>query len=281
MKPLIAIASVVALIAVFAVWLKREALDTDAWTQTSGGMLADDDVKVAVADFLVDRITVNLGADVVRERLGGSLRDSARQALADPGVRAAWEQANRSVHMQLLAIIDSGTAGGGSATIELDPVLAEITSQLGIGPQLATSLPARIARLEILREDQLEAVQSGARLLRSLAYPLALLAIALYAAAIFLARGRRREAVGVSALSLVLIAAVILLGRWLGGTIAAAALSDAVSADDAIGAIWSIATSSLATAAYVLAGAGFATVAVVLVLGRFARETAQPSAQPY
>lgn len=271
MKPLIAIASVVLLISVFAVWLKRQALDTDRWTQTSADLLADEDVQIAVADFLVDRITVNLGADVVR-RLGGGLRDTAQEALADPAVSDAWEEANRRVHMQVLAIIDGEEVAAGDATLELDPVLAEITSQLGIGPQLAARLPDRVARLKILSEDELESAQTGARLLRGLAYPLLALAIALYAAAIFAARGRRREAVGLCGLSFVLVAAVILLVRWLGGAIASAALSDTVSADDAVGAIWSITTSPLATSAYVLAAIGVATLVVALVLGRFSRE---------
>ena len=266
MKALIALASVALLIATFALWVRRDLLDTGAWTETSGRLIADEDVRAAVSDFLVERIDANVNREIAR-RLGKDLRPKTRTALADPGARAVWVKANRDAHAQIVAIVEGDSTD--PAVLDLHPVLEEIAKQVGIGPALAAKLPKKVGRLTVLRHNQLEWAQTTARLLHDLAYVLIALAVALYAAAIWLARGRRREAIGLCALGIVLIGGVVLLARWLGGAIFNAFLNDTVHADGATGAIWSISTSALATEAYILLGAGAVALIVTLALGRW------------
>ncbi len=266
MKPLIALASVALLIATFALWAHHDLLDTDAWTDTSAELLADEDVRAAVADFLVDRIDANVDREIAR-RLDRDLRAKARAALADPGVRAAWAEANREAHAGIVALVDGESES--PAVLNLHPVLEEIVNQVGIGPALAARLPDKVGRLTVLRHDQLEWAQSTARKLQDFAYLLIALALVLYAAAIAVARGHRRDAAGLCALSLLLIGITVLLTRWLGGAIFDAALDDEIRADGATGAIWSISTSQLATYAYVLIGIGVVGVLIALALGRW------------
>jgi hypothetical protein len=265
-KPLIALASVTLLIATFALWVRRDLLDTEAWTKTSADLIANEDVRAAISDFLVERIDANVNREIAG-RLDKNLGAKARVALADPGVRAVWAKANRDAHAQIVALVDDNSTD--PAVLDLHPVLVAIANQLGIGPALAAKLPDKVGRLTVLRHDQLEWAQTTARLMRDLAYALIALSLALYAAAIWFARGRRREALGLCALGLVLIGAVVLLVRWLGGAIFGAALNDTVHADGATGAIWSISTSALATEAYVLLIAGAVTLVVTLALGRW------------
>jgi hypothetical protein len=45
---LIALAAVIGFLAVFAVWAKRQLLETDTWTETSTKLLEDEDIAAAV-----------------------------------------------------------------------------------------------------------------------------------------------------------------------------------------------------------------------------------------
>lgn len=275
MKPLIALASVALLIATFALWVRNDLLDTESWTETSAELIADEEVRAAVADFLGDRIDANVDREVAR-RLERDLRARARTALAAPSVRATWAEANRDAHAGIVAIVDDESDD--PAVLDLHPLLEEIAKQLGIGPALAARLPDKVGRLTVLRHTQLEWAQTTARKLQDLAYLLIALALVLYAAAIAVARGHRRDAVGLCALGLILIGAGVLLVRWLGGAIFDAALDDEISADGATGSIWSISTSGLATEAYVLIGVGVVALLLALALGRWLRsaDTAPP-----
>ena len=53
---IIVLASVVAFFAVFAVWAKRQILETDTWTETSTQVLANHDVQQSLNTFLVDAL---------------------------------------------------------------------------------------------------------------------------------------------------------------------------------------------------------------------------------
>ncbi len=266
MKPLIALASVALLVATFALWVRNDLLDTDAWTETSAELIADEEVRAAVADFLVTRIDANVNRELAR-RLEKDIRAKAREALDAPSVRAVWADANGEAHAGIVALVDGETED--PAVLNLHPVLDEIVAQLGIGPAVANRLPEKVGRLTVLRHDQLEWARSTARQLQNFAYVLLVLALLLYAGAIAIARGHRRDAAGLAALSLLLIGVVVLLARWLGGAIFDAALDDEIRADGATGAIWSISTSGLATYAYALIAIGVAGLLIALALGRW------------
>jgi hypothetical protein len=38
------------------IWARRQALDTDEWVETSGGLLEDEQFRTAVGLYLVDRL---------------------------------------------------------------------------------------------------------------------------------------------------------------------------------------------------------------------------------
>src|SRR3954464_8552035 len=62
---LISLAVFTGLIGMFAVWVNRQALNTDNWTETSGKLLADKQVQKAVSAYLVDELFTNV--DVAAE----------------------------------------------------------------------------------------------------------------------------------------------------------------------------------------------------------------------
>src|SRR5215218_7920108 len=53
---LVVVASLLMLIASLTLWVKRQALDTDAWTNTSGQLLANDEIRNQLSIYLVDTL---------------------------------------------------------------------------------------------------------------------------------------------------------------------------------------------------------------------------------
>jgi hypothetical protein len=265
---LIVVASLVATVGVFAVWLDRQALNTDAWTSTSGKLLENSKVRGAVATYEVNVLYANV--DVAGElgplfpskdrALAGPaaaglrvvIQQAAQRALGTPLALEAWRRANRLAHQQLLAIIDGGegpvSTSNGTVTLDLKDLVQQIAGRTGTG----ISLPAGTAQLQILHSGQLQTAQKIARGIRDLALVLVLLGVGLYASALVLARGWRREAlrnIGIGAIAAGLLA---LIARGVIGGYVVDQLSHNETVRPAAGAVWSIGTSLLSQTAIFL-----------------------------
>ena len=154
---LFALATVIGVFAVLAVWANRQALNTDNWTSTSTQLLADKRIQTAVAAYSVNEL---FGSGVVQSKLqsvlpkvlqplagpiSGGLQQLAGQVaprlLASSQVQDAWRQANRAAHQTLLKIINGGgklaSTNGGVVTLDLHAIVAQLASTLGIQSQVA------------------------------------------------------------------------------------------------------------------------------------------------
>src|SRR6202012_3405517 len=114
---LMVVASLLAFLAVFAIWANRQLLNTDNWTTTSSKLLENTVVRTQVADYLVDQLYANVDVNgQIRAALppllkpparpaAGGLRNLAQQAtnqlLQRPRAQEAWQQANRQAHLLL------------------------------------------------------------------------------------------------------------------------------------------------------------------------------------
>ncbi len=276
---LIVIASILLFLSAFAIWAKRQLLETDTWVETSSELLEDDDIEVALANFIVTELYANVDvearvAQILPPELqglagpaAGALRElalrTAEEALSRPAVQSLWEEANRAAHEKLLAVIDDGDAAqDGEVTLDLGTIVGSIGEEVGVGANLADKLPANAAQLEILKADQLEAAQTGVRILKTLVWLLAAIAIVLFALAIYLARGRRRETARATGIALVVVGALVLLGHKLAGNAVVDSLTTTAAAEPAANATWTIGTSQL-----VAIGQAALVYGVVLILG--------------
>ena len=122
---LVVVASILLLLSSLTVWVKRQALDTDAWTNASGQMLANDEIRQQLSIYLVDTLFSSLDATARIEQalpanraglapiITGALQNVAVQAadriLETPKAQALWEEANRRAHTRL----DPGPRGQG------------------------------------------------------------------------------------------------------------------------------------------------------------------------
>src|SRR4051794_26647285 len=71
---LIALATILLVTSAVNLWVKRQALDTDAWVSASDRMLSDDAVRGALSQYVVDQLYASVD-------VGGELRQQLPEAL--------------------------------------------------------------------------------------------------------------------------------------------------------------------------------------------------------
>jgi hypothetical protein len=277
---ILVVATLVGFVSVFAVWAKRQLLETSTYTETSTKLLEDEDIRNAVGGFLVDELYANVDVQgELAKRLppqvkplagpaAGGLRQLANRAaliaLERPRVQQAWAKANENAHAALLNLIEGGGAvvstQGGDVTLDLEALVARIGAQAGI--DVAGKLPPDAGQLEIVSSDQITFVQDLVNLLRKLALILPLAALALYGLAIYLAKGRRRETLRTVGFCFVGIGIAVVAARSMAGNYVVDSLTTTAAVEPAANSAWDILTSLLEGIGVAMIGYG-----VVIVLG--------------
>jgi hypothetical protein len=262
---LVVIATILLFVSAFAIWAKRQLLETETWVDTSTELLQDEAIQEALADFLVTALYDNVDVEAEIEAqlplrvkplagpVSGALRQLADrvalQALESSKVQGLWESANRTAHEAFLRVIDDeGTVvstTGGTVTLELGTILDQLISQLGLPEAVAAKVPTDAANLEILKADELEAAQTAVDLLRTLAWAIFAVALLLYALAIYLAGERRRQTLRAVGISFILAGGLVLVAHRVAGGAIVESLSDLASSEDAVAHTWTIGTSHL------------------------------------
>jgi hypothetical protein len=269
---LFALGTLVIFVGSLTVWVRRQALDTDAWVRTSGDVLENDDVRAALSVYIVDQLYQHADPQAVLETrlptnlqglagpIAGALRQPAVEGvdrfLERPRVQAAWEELNRVAHQELLAVLEDETRGNittgeGTVTLNLSTLIANIGQELGFGEDLAARLPPDAGQIVLLRSDQLEAAQAGVKAIKWMSWLVILIAFACYAGAIWLARGRREMLRNIG-VGLLLVGILLLVIRRLVGNYIVDALASGESVRDAVGSAWIIGTSLLSEVAWAL-----------------------------
>ncbi len=259
---LVVLATIIGIVSVFALWAKRQVLETDTWRTTSEELIQDADIQSGLNTFIVSAIFDNVDVQAeLADRLppqlaplaapiSGALRSAAdnvvQKALSEPKVQQLFVDASAAAQSKLIALIDDKgqfvSTTGGVVTLDLKTLLASVTAELGL-PDVASKLPAEASSIEIMRSDQLSAVQSGLSLLKTLGYVLTALTLLLYAAAIALAGTRRRQTLRAVGYSFILVGIVVLFARGAAAGLVVDSLSGAASSDAAVSSAFNIGSS--------------------------------------
>lgn len=250
-------ASVLAFLAVFAVWANRQLLETDTWTDTSSKLLEDDEIRGEVSAFMVDTLYANVDVQAELEQalpprlqpLAGPAAAGVRQlalrlanqALERPRVQELWEEANRTAQQTLVNVVEEG--GDEPLTLDVGTIVEQLGEQLGV--EAADRLPPEVAQIQIASNEKLVKVNDLLDLLRALALVLTLLALGLFGLAIYLARDWRREALRLVGFAFILVGIAALAARGLAGNVVVNSLSSTASVQPAATNAWEIGTSLL------------------------------------
>jgi len=151
--------------------------------------------------------------------------------------------------------------------LDLRPLLGQLADQVGLSKDLQAKLPANVGQIEIMKQNQLDAIKTGARVIKALTVFLALAVLALYALAIYLARGYRRatlRSVGVAIVTGGVILLVIrhVVGNMLVNTLAKGAGTHAPGHN-----VWLIASSLLSDIAWAAITYGLIAVIAAILAG--------------
>src|SRR3954454_2246125 len=283
---LLVVAVVAGFLAVLATWTKRQALDSNNWSNTSAKLIEDPKIQAALAGYLTPRMFshVDVAAELrrrlppqVQGRAGpvaGGLRNLSAQRvpkmLARPVVQDAWIKANTATHNQLLRILDDkGTAvstANGDVVLDTQALLQQLARDVGIGAQIP-SLPPKAGQLVIMRSDNLATAQDVAKGVRGLSIILTILTFGLFALAVWLAKGWRREALRSVGWCFVGIGLLTLVVRRAAGNQVVDGLVQADSVKAAGHQVWLIGTSLLYAIAIAMVIYGLVIVAAAWVAG--------------
>ena len=203
--------------------------------------------------------------------LRGLAEDGVDRLLQRPVPQRLWEEANRRAQTRFLQIVEGGgdvvSTSGGEVTLDLKSLLGQTQSTLGVGGRVQQRVPDDASQIVLLRSSQLELAQDAVWLLKTLAIVLIVLALALYALAIYLARDWRREALRACGFGLLFAGAAALVARGLAGGAVVSALATTESVEPAVQATWDIGTGLLVQAASAAIAYGVVVVLAAWLAG--------------
>ena len=286
-RVLTVLAILLALVGALAFYVEHTALDEQGFETVSREMIENDEIRTQVAAKSVDTLFENVDVEAaIAERLppgqqglapvlAGLARSGADRAadaaLERPRVQTVWVETTTRTQRQLVRLLDDDTTfiqtEGGAVVLDLRPIVIELGDQVAVIGKVAEKLPESSGRIVIIQKSQLETAQTLTRILRSVANWMWLVALAVAALAIWLARGRRRIEIRALATGLVLVGLLLLAVRRFAGDY----LVDQLAKDDGVKPAahdaWSILTQTLADRAWVGITLGLVTLVGVWFVG--------------
>ena len=224
---LITLACVLAPLSVASVWASSELSDTEQYVETVAPLADDPAVQDALAAEITTTIFENLDVeDLTSEalatiaaqpdvppRVAAALpalatpiangvqsftRDQVDSLLASPQFAQLWAQVNRVAHEQVVKLLEGNQGGAvsaqdGTITLNLAPIIEEVKTRLvAQGFDLANNIPAVDKSFVLAESDAITDAQGFYSLLNTLGVWLPIVALALFAVGVALARDRRR-----------------------------------------------------------------------------------------
>lgn len=243
---LVILATLIALVGSLTLWVQRQMLDNTAWKNASTQVIQSQQVQTALAAFVVNELYDNVNVaqrleqrlppnlDPLAPTLASALRQPAERTaqaiLARPRFQERFVNLSATAHEKLVNVLENKTGhgistGNGVVTLNLHTFVTELGQQIGLSDAALAKIPADAGVITIMKSDQLSAAQQGVRLLKLLSAFVLIAVFALYALAIYLARGARRQTLRNVGWSLALVGILLLLVRHAVGNWAVDTLS--------------------------------------------------------
>jgi hypothetical protein len=288
---LFALATILLFVSALTVWSKRQLLDDEAWANSSTQLLANDEVRGAIAQTLVDRLFARVDVQAqLRERLPERSQaaapllaaglESASVRVADrflqtPRAQTLWKNANKRAHAGVVKVLEGENLGrngnistaNGDVTLDLRPFITRVATKLGVEDRLKANADPNAGQVVIMKSDQLGAAQTAVKILKALSSLLVLVVFGLFALAIYLAQGRRRMLLGATGASLLLVGLVLAsMRRFVGGAVVDSLVKTEANKHP-VSVIWAIETSVLRDVAVILVVYGALVLLATVLAG--------------
>ena len=246
---LIVLGCILGPVAVLGVWAGNQVSQTDRWVATVQPLIHDPAIQNYLTDKITDEITSQLKLTGVIDQAAtelqarglprisallsefgpqiassvtGFIHSTVHSVIGSQAMANAWTQINTVAHQAVVKVL-SGQGGGaisnsnGQITLNLGPLITVAKQDLAArGFSLANSIPNVNPTVALFQSDDLGKAQAGYRLIKTLKIVLPILALALLAAGVYVARKRRRALIGAAlglAASMLVLAIGLLIAR--------------------------------------------------------------------
>src|SRR3954451_3523992 len=281
------VATLVAFLAILAIWINRQALNTENWSRKSSELLQQPVVRNQLATEMTEELYTSVDlegalrdalpprAEILAAPAANALRNqvekTARKALARPDVQALWVDANRSAHEQLLLALEGGgdtvSTHNGVVVLDVRQLLGRLQQEVGVGGRLRKVLPASASQITLMRSDQLKPARTVLRVVKPLPVILIVLSLALFGAAVAVAPGWRRRALRAYGIGFIVAGCGALIVRSVAGDEFVSSLAHTAAAEPSLAIVWSIATALLVNVAVATIAYGVVMIAGAWLAG--------------
>jgi hypothetical protein len=265
---LIVLGCILGPVAVLGVWAGNEVSDTGRWVATVEPLIHDPAIQNVLTDKITDQITsrLNLNGTIsqattqlndrgltrissllttfgpqISSAVTGFIHSTVHTVVSSPAAAKIWVQVNTTAHQAVVKVL-SGQGNGaistsnGQITLSLGPFIAVVKQDLiEHGFSLASNIPPISPTVALFQAKDLSKAQAGYRLIKTLKIVLPILALALLAAGVYVARKRRRALIGAT-LGLAASMLVLAIGLLIARTIYLNSVPPSVLPGDAAGA---------------------------------------------
>jgi len=262
---LVVLATVIGLAAAMNVWVKRQALSTDNFTNASAQMLENDQIRAAISVYLVNQVYENVDVSAALQQrlppqakglaptIAAALQEPAVRAtdafLARPRVQALWREANRRAHQAFINLLNGKhellVSTNGNVVLDLRPLVKQVAERFGLSGERLKKLPPDAGQIVLMKGSQLETARRTVKVIRVLSFFLLFLVLALFAGAVYLARDRRLKLLLGCGISVLLVGLLVLVVRRYAGDYLVNALTNNPEEKGPVRAAWAIGTQLL------------------------------------
>jgi hypothetical protein len=297
-RVLLVVGVLLTVVSILSTYVKREALDPGRFKQTSQELIANPAIQQQVAATLVDAFNSNVDVQAELESKlppklqglaaplagisSGLVDQLASQLVTRPKVQDAFVEISSLSQKQFVALLHGDTravqTSNGNVVVDLRPLVLKLGDRFGFVQNLAAKIPQDSARITILKSQDLKTAQTVTHWLEQIANYVWILALACWAGAIWLARGRRRQEVRALGIGIVAVGILVILARWLAGKYLVNHLVVSDTVKPAAGDAWNIITQALAAAGWVALAIGVLVTVGAWLVGPGGRATAARAA---
>lgn len=245
---LIVVGCLLAPMSVLGVWTANQVSNTSRYVQNVAPLITEPAVQGALTDKITTAITRQIDvqgvakaaarqlsghglprlaallssfAGSIASAVGGFIHSVVAKIVRSPFVARLWTEGNRIAHTQLVKALSgqpsSITVSNGKVVIGLAPFIDQVKRNLAArGLTIVAKLPTINPTFPLFSATYLVRAQSLYRLLNLLKWVLPIVAIALLAVGVYVAKGHRRALVGAGlglAGAMLALAAAILVAR--------------------------------------------------------------------
>ena len=290
---LVVLGALLAAAAAVAGYVRYQVFDDDTFEATAEEFVADPVIRDQVAAALVDQLYTRVD---VAARLENRLPEDQKalaapfaaslRALADsqagrllgrPRAQELWVRSITQTQHQLERLLDDDETAldtqDGWLVIDLNPLVVQLGERVAVFGRVADALGEDRAVVRIVQTENLQTAQDATALFKFVAGWLWVLPLTLWAIAIWLARGRRREEARAVAIAVIAAGVLVLLTRALAGRY----LIDNIAVEgtrETAEHAWEILTSLLVDGGRTLVGMGLVALAGTWLVGPSTRAVA-------